>query len=424
MTISYENLLETMQTYLSERYAAEWATGIDEAALKSYMTHRLREREYRVPGVSLEETVERLYRDMALYGFLTPYLSDEKLEEININSWDDIAFTDRQGRVTKSPEHFRSPGEASDMIKRLLRHSGGILDGAMPLAQGHLPGNIRVTAIRDPVVDPEVAVAASIRMLHPSTLPLTSLVESGMLRADMAVFLSTCLRCGVPFVVAGATGSGKTTLLNALLDTVPDDYRVFTIESGARELALRKKKDGAWVNNVVHTLSRPSEDPRLSISQEDLVVASLRFHPDVVCVGEMRDVECYAAVEASLTGHTVVSTVHSGSGSVAHTRIALLCQKRFTLPFEISLLQAAEAFPVVVFVHALGGHRRRVMDISECVIGKDGNREYRTLFAFDLSEKDGTFRSVLPLSETLAKRLLEHGASPELVRRFRKGGSS
>ena len=47
------------------------------------------------------------------------------------------------------------------------------------------------------------------------------------------------------------------------------------------------------------------------------MVASLRFNPDVIAVGEMRDIECYSAVEASLTGHTVVSTVHAGAGDSA-----------------------------------------------------------------------------------------------------------
>ena len=126
----------------------------------------------------------------------------------------------------------------------------------------------------------------------------------------MIDFLCMCLRYGISFVVAGATSSGKTTLLNALLTSIPDDKRIFTIESGSRELSLVKVKDGEVINNVVHTLSRPSDNPAYDITQEDLVVASLRFNPDIVVVGEMRDTEAYSAVEASLTGHTVVSTIH------------------------------------------------------------------------------------------------------------------
>ena len=85
------------------------------------------------------------------------------------------------------------------------------------------------------------------------------------------------MRYGVSVVVAGATSSGKTTLLNALLTTIPDGKRVFTIESGSRELALvRKDKKGKVVNNVVHTLSRPSDNESYDITQEDLVVLTLQ----------------------------------------------------------------------------------------------------------------------------------------------------
>ena len=64
------------------------------------------------------------------------------------------------------------------------------------------------------------------------------------------------MRYGVSFVVAGATFSGKTTLLNALLKTMPDEKRIFTIENGSRELDLvRKDEEARIINNVVHTLA-------------------------------------------------------------------------------------------------------------------------------------------------------------------------
>ena len=61
------------------------------------------------------------------------------------------------------------------------------------------------------------------------------------------------------------------------------------LESGSRELALVRIEDGQIVNNVVHTLSRPSDNETYDIAQEDLVVASLRFNSDIVVVGEIRD---------------------------------------------------------------------------------------------------------------------------------------
>ena len=158
---------------------------------------------------------------------------------------------------------------------------------------------------------------------------------------------------------------------------------------------MLRVKDGKVVNNVVHTLSRPSDNEAYNITQEDLVVASLRFNPDIVVVGEMRDVEAYSAVEASLTGHTVVSTIHASAADAAHTRLALLCQKRFPINFETSLMQAGQAFPLVIYEHKLEDNSRKIMDISECVITKSGQREYHTLFRYNITKNelvDGKFK--------------------------------
>ena len=146
---------------------------------------------------------------------------------------------------------------------------------------------------------------------------------------------------GVSFVVAGRTSSGKTTLLNALLAGIPDNKRIYTIESGARELSLVKRNGaGEVINNVVHTISRPSDNEAYNITQAQLLMAALRFDPDIICVGEMRDREAYSAIEASSTDHTVVSTAGAGVLRIAeslHLPIRTLrssrCNRR-RLPFR------------------------------------------------------------------------------------------
>ena len=71
---------------------------------------------------------------------LTQYLGRDEIEEININGWNDIAITYKDGHIEKTKEHFYSPQHAIDIVKRLLHHSGMIIDNATPTAQGHLPG--------------------------------------------------------------------------------------------------------------------------------------------------------------------------------------------------------------------------------------------------------------------------------------------
>ena len=306
----------------------------------------------------------------------------------------------------------------------------GLDCGAAHPAQGfgHLGSNIRITALITPLVDEAIGVSASIRLLHPSRVTLQKIVSSGMGTQDMIDFLCMCARYGISFVIAGVTSSGKTTLLNAIMTSMPNEKRIITIESGAREFDLVKKnRVGTTVNNVVHTLSRPSDNPAFDVPQELLVVGALRLNPHGIVIGEMRDVEAYAAVEASLTGHAVFSTVHAHAAEGAHTRIGLLCQKRFSIDFNTSLIQAAQAFPIVVYCHKLENNDRKIMDMTECEILPNGARQYHTLFSYHITKNEviggrtvtqGEFVRGEGISPSLQRRLLQGGVPRAELERF------
>ena len=432
--IELSSLVPLCQSFIARNYSAAIIDKSKTEELKAYIGKYLYDTNYSVVGFDTKELVERLFEEMAEYSILTKHLADPDIEEININGWDDVALTHLDGRIEKAKEHFFSPTHAIDIVKKLLQHSGMIIDNAAPIAQGHLPNNTRVTALKEPIVDSDRGIAVSIRMLHPQRVDRESLLQTESITEEMLYFLEVCLRYGVSFVVAGRTSSGKTTLLNSLLGSIPDGKRIYTIESGARELSLIKRDgNGKVINNVVHTLSRPSDKEAYDISQEDLVMAALRFDPDIICVGEMRDAEAHSAVEASSTDHTVVTTVHGGGGRYAHRRIAFLSQRRFPIDMKISMQQAALAFPVVVFAHKLEDNSRKVMDISECVVHDDGELEYRTLYRYQINSneyQDGRFHIIGEFikenspSDYLCTKLLRGGIPQEILHKFNEGGNT
>ena len=242
--VEFVTLLERVQQYISERYAAALADKEKSAQLRSYLEKYIFDYGVVVEGMPFQILSDKLYCEMAEYSVLTQYLGRDEIEEININGWNDIAITYTDGHIEKTKEHFYSPQHAIDIVKRLLHHSGMIIDNATPTAQGHLPGNTRITALKDPIVDEDRGISVSIRLLHPSRVDRHQLIKGGNSTQKMVDFLCMCLRYGVSFVVAGATSSGKTTLLNALLTTIPDNKRIFTIESGSRELSLVRTRNG------------------------------------------------------------------------------------------------------------------------------------------------------------------------------------
>ena len=115
----FPTLLGLAQEYISAHYSAALTDPDKKERLRAYAEQFIRDGEWTVPGMSSETAADMLFREMAEYSILTPYLGSPGLEEINVNGWDDIALTYAGGRVEKLREHFYSPRHALDVIKRL-----------------------------------------------------------------------------------------------------------------------------------------------------------------------------------------------------------------------------------------------------------------------------------------------------------------
>ena len=215
------------------------------------------------------------------------------------------------------------------------------------------------------------------------------------------------------------------------MSTIPDDKRVFTIENGCREFDLVKEdENGNVVNNVVHTVTRYSEDKKQNIDQEKLLEYALTCNPDVVCVGEMKSAEAFAAQEAARTGHAVITTTHANSCNATYYRMVTLCTQKYDLGDRTLYNLVTEAFPLILFVKKLEDNSRKITEITECQILPDGERRIHTLFRFHVAENAvvdgkvsvrGEFQRVNTLSESLQKRLLENGMPVSLLNKITKG---
>ena len=263
----------------------------------------------------LRRIMRKLYEDMAGFSFLKKWIYRKGVEEVNINAYNDIEVITSGGRSMKIPEKFQSPQHAIDVIRRLLSTCGMVIDDTMPSVIGYLDKNIRISVDKTPIVDADVGINASIRIVNQQSISREKLIDSGSATEEMLDFLVCCIRYGVSVCIAGSTGSGKTTVMSWLLSMVPDNRRLITIEEGSREFDLVKRDaDGKILNSVVHLLTRPHENPALDIDQDILLERVLRKHPDVIGVGEMRSAkEALSVAESSRTGHTVVTTIHSNS---------------------------------------------------------------------------------------------------------------
>ncbi len=129
-------------------------------------------------------------------------------------------------------------------------------------------------------------------------------------------------------LVTGPTGSGKTTTLYAALKLLNDPSRnILTVEDPV-EYAI----DGVGQTQI---------NPKVGMTFAAGLRAILRQDPDIVMVGEIRDVEtAEIAIQAALTGHLVLSTVHTNSAVGAITRLRDMGAEPFLLSSTIAAVLA------------------------------------------------------------------------------------
>ena len=430
-TLTYDQILEDVQKYCTEKHADKLSgeANREEATklLREFISQYVTSRSYHIEGLSTDELCSTLYEDMAGISFLRKWIYMPGVEEVNVNAYDDIEVIMSGGRSMKIPDRFQSPQHAIDVIRRMLHKSGMIFDSAQTIVVGHLSNKIRITVMGDGVIDRDKGLSASIRIVNPRKLTKQQFVDYGTATAEMLDLLAACYCHGVSMCITGATSSGKTTLMSWILGQVPYNKRIVTLEQGCREFDLTAEDgEGNVLNNVVHLVTRFSDDPKQNITLVKLLETTLTINPDCVAVAEMKGAESMQAINAANTGHSVITTIHANSCADTYYRMVTLCKQSYDMEDSTLMGLATKAFPIVAFAKKLEDNSRRLMEISECEYLPDSTRpgesrqRMRTLYRFHITDNRivegkakiiGHYEKVEPPSEGLLKRLRENGMS-------------
>ncbi|MCL1960992.1 MAG: P-type DNA transfer ATPase VirB11 [Desulfovibrionaceae bacterium] len=118
-------------------------------------------------------------------------------------------------------------------------------------------------------------------------------------------------------VVSGATGSGKTTFMKSLVQYIPSEERLVTIED-ARELFITQP-------NVVHLLYSKGGQSATNITAKNCMEACLRMKPDRIILAELRGDESFYFIRNCASGHPgSITSCHSGSTEQTWDQLALM----------------------------------------------------------------------------------------------------
>jgi general secretion pathway protein E len=234
----------------------------------------------------------------------------ERASDIHINPEEkDISVRYRIDGVLR--EVIRAPKRFQASIASRIKIMGGL-----NIAEKRLPqdGRIRIK-IAGKDVDVRLSTVPTnhgerivMRLLDKSNVIL-DLAEIGFEPWQLKIMDGLVTRAHGIVLVTGPTGSGKTTTLYAALAKINSpDLNILTIEDPV-EIPLKG-------------IGQVQVNPKIELTFAGGLRAFLRQDPDVIMVGEIRDLEtAEIAIQASLTGHLVLSTVHTNDAAGAITRL-------------------------------------------------------------------------------------------------------
>ena len=218
-------------------------------------------------------------------------------------------------------------------------------------------------------------------------------------------------------LVTGPTGSGKTvSLYTGLAILNVEDTNISTAEDPA-EIVL------PGVNQV-------NVNPKVGLTFASALRAFLRQDPDVIMVGEIRDLEtAEIAIKAAQTGHLVLSTLHTNDAPQTLTRMIDMGVKPYAIATSVSLIIAQR------LARRLCNHCKQPLDLPHDALLREGFTEeqiaktdfkiYKPVGCSQCTDgykgRVGIYE-VLPVTETIGRIILEGGSAPHIRDQARKDG--
>lgn len=216
-------------------------------------------------------------------------------------------------------------------------------------------------------------------------------------------------------LVTGPTGSGKTVSLYTGLNILnTEDINISTAE------------DPVEIN--LEGINQVNVNPRQGLDFSQALRAFLRQDPDVIMVGEIRDLEtAEIAIKAAQTGHMVMSTLHTNSAAETLTRLRNMGVPAFNLATSVNLIIAQR------LARKLCSKCKRVHEVPREALLAEGFRE-EEIGSFTLYQPIGCedcnagyrgrvgIYEVVKITPALQQMIMEEGNSIEIAARMRKEG--
>jgi Flp pilus assembly CpaF family ATPase len=336
---------------------------------------------------------------------LQPLLDDPHIRDIHISGAQRVWLNLRDGTKVRGPAVADSDDDLIELIATAARRIGRSerrWDHAQPELNLQLPNGDRLHALMAVSGRPTVTIRRHDFDIH----RVSQLVDGGVCDDLLANFLSAAVRARANIIVAGGTGTGKTTTLRCLINEIPADERLITVEDSL-EIGLERFEDLHPDHETLEAREANTEGVG-SFSLAELVRSALRMDPQRVIVGEVRGAEVLPMLLAMSQGNDgSMCSIHADSSKGVFGRLAMYAAMTpERLVPDVTNLLVASAVDLIVHLGWVSGERR-VTSVRQVA----GTIEGGQVVSNELWRPDGTGSGLpaAPPTPELAAQLEAHG---------------
>ena len=288
---------------------------------------------------------------------LQPLLDDPSVRDIHISGARRVWLNLRDGTKVRGPAVADSDDDLVELIATAARRLGRSerrWDHAHPELNLQLPNGDRLHALMAVSGRPTVTIRRHDFHIH----RVDQLVDVGVCDDLLANFLSASVRAKTNVIVAGGTGTGKTTTLRCLINEIPADERLITIEDSL-EIGLERFEDLHPDHETLEAREANTEGAG-TFTLADLVRSALRMDPERVIVGEVRGAEILPMLLAMSQGNDgSMCSIHADSSRGVFARLAMYAAMTpERLSPGVTNLLVANAVDLIIHLGWVSGTRR------------------------------------------------------------------
>lgn len=244
------------------------------------------------------------------------YLDDESINEIAYNGGNLIWTEDIIGNWV-SHESELSFSAAQSFANACAAYKNDKIERQKPILSCILSTGERVQIVI-PNATKENHISITIRKPSKVRYTIDDYINNGSIDANIANELKIAIKNGKNIIICGETGSGKTTFMKTLIDFIPLDERIITIED-VEEIKF-------WDHKNFVQLFYPSEAKSDSlVNATTLLKSCLRMKPSRILLAEVRGGETYDFLNVISSGHNgSMTSCHAGSVKSAIDRLVMM----------------------------------------------------------------------------------------------------